>query len=250
MFPLDISYLRPKLGDDNRLYFRYGAEYADKVLGYSPIAYWPLWEASGLTAKDISGNGNDGTYANVTLGQEGIGDGRTCPLFNGTSSYISIGSAGLNSVFSGALGAVMIWCKVFNAAVWADSAYRRAIALQADSDNNITLHKSDTEDQLALIYEAGGTQEQHRPSLSAPTDWFQIIMTWDKAGDKVEWFHNGSSLATSDTLGLYAGALSADDCAIGARNVTPSQLWKGYLVHAALFDTVITSTVAEDLYTL
>ena len=49
--------------------------YSEKVLALSPIAYWPLWEAAGAVAEDISGNGFDGAYTGVTLGQTGIGDG-------------------------------------------------------------------------------------------------------------------------------------------------------------------------------
>ena len=45
------------------------------------VGYWPLREASGSTAEDESGNGCDGTYNSPTLGQDGIGDGWTVPLF-------------------------------------------------------------------------------------------------------------------------------------------------------------------------
>ena len=102
-----------------------GGGYSDKVLGYSPIAYWPLWEASGATAEDISGNGFDGAYTGVTLGQEGIGDGNTCPLFDGANDYVDIYSAG----FAGALMRLRVpltgWMKVFNAGVWTDSEWQR-----------------------------------------------------------------------------------------------------------------------------
>ena len=128
MFPLDISYLRPKLGDDNRLYWRYGAEYADKILGYSPIAYWPLWEADGSTAEDISGNGFDGAYVDVTLGADGIGDGRTCPLFDGAAGYMNAFSTGLRDAFNGAEGSFAIWAKVFNVGVWTDGNNNRRLA--------------------------------------------------------------------------------------------------------------------------
>ena len=57
--------------------------YIDKVLSYSPIAYWPVNEAGGNDMFDQSGNGYDGTYTGVTLGQTGIGDGETIGGFNG-----------------------------------------------------------------------------------------------------------------------------------------------------------------------
>ena len=45
------------------------------------VCYWPLWEAAGSTAVDESGNSRDGTYNDPTLGQPGIGDGWSVPLF-------------------------------------------------------------------------------------------------------------------------------------------------------------------------
>lgn len=43
--------------------------YRKTVLDHSPVLYWPLDEASG-PAKDISGNGNNGTYSGVDRAEE------------------------------------------------------------------------------------------------------------------------------------------------------------------------------------
>ncbi|MFV1969356.1 MAG: hypothetical protein ACC628_28375, partial [Pirellulaceae bacterium] len=61
-----------------------------------------MWEASGSISDDLSPQGNDGAYTGVTLGQPGIGDGRTCPLFDGANDYNNIYSAALNTDFDGA----------------------------------------------------------------------------------------------------------------------------------------------------
>ena len=45
------------------------------LFGADLLAYWPMSEASGSTGLDVSGNSRNGTYANITLGQPGIGDG-------------------------------------------------------------------------------------------------------------------------------------------------------------------------------
>ena len=50
---------------------------------------------------DISGNGFDGAYTGVTLGQDGIGDGNTCPLFDGANDFLDFYSAGFSSAFNG-----------------------------------------------------------------------------------------------------------------------------------------------------
>ena len=101
-------------------------EYYEEIkymLGDDLLAYWMMAEDSGPTGIDSSGNGRDGTYSNVTLGQSGIGDGKTAASFNGTSSNLDVYSAGLSSVFPGDEGSFIIWSKM-SSAVWADSTRR------------------------------------------------------------------------------------------------------------------------------
>lgn len=49
--------------------------YANAVLADNPLVYLPLNETSGSVATDISGNGRDGTYANVVLEQYSVVSG-------------------------------------------------------------------------------------------------------------------------------------------------------------------------------
>jgi Concanavalin A-like lectin/glucanases superfamily len=70
-------------------------KYAAEVLADSPAGYWRLGEASGTTAVDASGNGNDGIIKGTTkLGEAGAltGDPDTAFYFDGSgSSYVDIG---------------------------------------------------------------------------------------------------------------------------------------------------------------
>jgi hypothetical protein len=68
--------------------------YQSLVLANSPIGYWRLGEASGASAADISGNGLTGAYNSCTLGVPGLvgGDADTAVSFNGTSSYVALGT--------------------------------------------------------------------------------------------------------------------------------------------------------------
>jgi Concanavalin A-like lectin/glucanases superfamily len=78
-----------------------GSNYTNTVLAEaSLIAYYPLDELSGLTAKDRSGNGYDGTlHGAVTVAQPGLtkGDSSTSMSFDGSSGYISCPTTGLPS---------------------------------------------------------------------------------------------------------------------------------------------------------
>lgn len=68
--------------------------YRELVLLQKPTFYLPFEEASGGTANDITGNGFDGTYNNVSLasasGFSVFGGSVTRATWNGTSSYVSI----------------------------------------------------------------------------------------------------------------------------------------------------------------
>ena len=68
--------------------------YRELVLLQKPTFYLPFEETSGETAADITGNGFDGTYNNVSLssatGFAVFGGPVTCATWNGTSSYVSI----------------------------------------------------------------------------------------------------------------------------------------------------------------
>jgi hypothetical protein len=68
--------------------------YEQAVMSLSPIAFWPLDEASGTTAFDVIG-GNNGTYAGTyVLGQTGPGNtffgGDVAALFDGSSGHVDI----------------------------------------------------------------------------------------------------------------------------------------------------------------
>ena len=119
-------------------------EYYKKVLslaGSSINGYWPMWEGSGSVSEDISSQGNTGAYTGVELGQAGIGDGRSCPLFDGTNDFNNVYSAGLDADFSNAEGTLAICGKVSAAGVWTDAAIRNLFSLAADGANFIEMRK-------------------------------------------------------------------------------------------------------------
>jgi hypothetical protein len=69
--------------------------YPAQVLADGPVAYWRFGEASGKTAVDSSGHGNDATYqGGITLGAPGAlaGDSDTAATFDGTSGFVTAGN--------------------------------------------------------------------------------------------------------------------------------------------------------------
>jgi hypothetical protein len=220
----------------------YAGAYYQKVLRTSPahlIAYWPLWDRAGVAAEGlISGRG--GTYTGVTLGQDGIGDGRVCPYFDGANDYASVYSASLKNAFDGSEGSLMLWLKVNDASVWADGLFRYACRFKCDDDSGLAIYKRDTANRLTLAYTAGGSGKSVEHTTSSP-DWLHVLLTWTRSGDAMKAFVGGVQTGSTQTgLGNWAGSLKSDSCNIGAHNQTPQMVWNGLVAHVALWSTPLT----------
>lgn len=215
--------------------------YIDKVLSYSPIAYWPLNEPSGGTAVDASGNGYDGAYTGVTLGQTGIGDGETCPLFDGANDYCDIYSAGLDAAFDKDEGSMSCWVKVFNAGVWTDGLERYAFAVRNNWTNKAQFFKDVVNNRV--YWHRGTTGDISsvlNPAMGGYTDWFHVGMTWSVLANEMKAFLNGPQEGSTQTISSWTDALAADECNIGSKDQVPSSPWLGWVAHYAIWDTIVT----------
>lgn len=219
--------------------------YSERVLGYGPIAYWPLWEAGGLVANCLVNPAQNGTYVGVTLGQPGIGDGNTCPYFDGINDSVDIFSATLSGAFDSDVGSVAIWCRVFNAAVWEDAAARRAIILKHDWTSYISLHKEVGGAGFDFRYQSPGN-ERNVYYDEDDVDWFHSVLTWDRLANEIEAFINGAQYGlTQNGMAVWAGAMV--DAGIGSRVVHPTDVWYGWLAHAQVYDYVLPLSTIADL---
>ena len=97
--------------------FVIGKSYNDVVLADSPVGYWRLGESSGTTAKDLSGNGLNGTYqSSPTLASAGLisGDTDKSVTMNGSTNYITVSHP--NTAMSGTISAEA-WYKSSNTSI-------------------------------------------------------------------------------------------------------------------------------------
>jgi hypothetical protein len=220
-------------------------EYAQRVLHTRPgnlLAYWPLDEASGAIAHDLSGNGFHGAYTGVDLAQPGIGDGRTSPYFDGINDFVNIYTAGLANVFSGARGTLVIWAKIESAGVWADGVLRNMVHIAVDGTSNILgIRKATLVNYISIPYFAGGTDDTQSYSISPVPAWLMYGVTWDAGNDILRGFIRGVEILPSgSTLGVWTGSLAPNRCVIGARTNTATDPWFGYLAHCALWNCALT----------
>lgn len=237
-----------------RLFGPNSLRYTKKVLAFNPIAHWPLAELGGATAYDASPNGRNGTYTAVTLGYPGIGDGRTAPLFvPASNSKVNVYSAGLASAFNTAEGTYAIWFKVSAASTWTDGTQRTMAIFLADSNNQVRINKSSSNNVVSWLYRAGSVSSGLDQSGNAQLGWTHAAITWSKSADQVKFYLNGAQQGTTQTgLGTWAGAVSSTFATIGAGDNTagPSSKWDGTLAHMALWNTPLTAAQIGSLATL
>lgn len=224
-------------------------DYSEKVLSYSPITYWPMWEADGSVSHDISGNSpageQDGAYTGVQLGRPGIGDGRTCPLFDGINDYNNVFSAAIVAALNGDEGTLQMWW-LHAAAAHNDSSLRRLFFAQVDANNFIIFSKTGTNSNMQFDYKAGGTSELHSLSIASHRTVFSVgHMTWSKANDRVTYYDNGVQIGQDTGLGVWSGDIIR--ATIGATNTIPGNPYLGKLAHMALWDRELEALEVADL---
>lgn len=204
------------------------------------IGYWRLNEGSGTTAADSSDNGYDGKLIGVTGGEVGIGDGVTCMGFDGTDDLIDVFSSGLANTFNGNAGTLMVWVKVRSLETWTDGQLRRAFYLAANDDNRIIVQKSNSADQFAMMYIAGGITSSVAVNQLNDTEWMCWCLTWDATADEAKVYKNGSQIGDTQTgLGTWAGIPGIT--VTGAGSLKPTFVWSGWLAHVALWNTALTA---------
>jgi len=220
--------------------------YADKVLGYGPIAYWPLWETSGTVAQCLVNPAQNGTYSADVSGWPpgtGIGDGRTAPYFSG-NDYVDCFTATIQAAFPGSEGTIMIWTYPA-AASFNDGVTRRNITVWdlTDFNESILLQKTGGNYDHQFTYRAAGVSVIQ---TTACTGAFQhMAMTWSAAANQVRYLRNGSQYNTDLMPGVWAGTI--DLFIIGAADNVPNNPTIGYLAHCALFNFALPNPAIANL---
>jgi len=227
------------------------ASYADKVnsiAGNRPVGYWPLWEQTGAVATDISGSAHHGAYTGVTLGQTGIGDGRTCPLFDGTNDYVDVYSASLAAAWPGGTITTAGWLKVSAAGVWTDTNIRNVTRFLVDGNNYNQMY-SDGVGNLVYNIKSGGVNKAIIQAMGGTTAWVHVAQTL--GGGNMKAYMNGvQSGLTQAGLGAWVGAPIITECVLGATNITPGSVWSGYLAHWAIWNTALSDAQILTLATV
>lgn len=228
--------------------------YHGNVLGTQSahlLAYWPLAEASGSTAADISGSGRNGTYSGATLNATTFLDGNPAPSFDGINDYVDVYSTSFAAAFNGAEGSALAWQKVSSSSVYTDGTARRSFSFAASAANRVLAGRPTTDNTIIGFYAAGGVNKQVSLGSFTDTNWVQVVVTWSHSADQMKFYEDGAQVGTTMTgLGTWAGSLDPIRNVIGANTTNGDQGWPGYIANVAVWDTILTSGEISALYSV
>jgi hypothetical protein len=231
------------------------SDYCDKILGYNPIAFWPLDEVVGGTALCMVNGAQSGTYQNVALyNTPGPDAPFYAPFFNGIDSLVDVLSAPLLSAFDGDEGTIMCWYKAFDASDWGVTRSALFIIIDADTTDYVTIQHPNVAGQFVVSRLAnGGGVSNGEPNGWTPTDWQHVTMRYSKTGDSVIYYRNGvQPYGAGGDLNFWTGA--GDHTARIGMNIFPGVAgpywWHGWIQYVALWDSALAGADIADLATI
>lgn len=230
-------------------------QYYKKVLGIDRanlIAYWPLWEASGSNAVNLEGTvARDGTYSGATLGQQGIGDGHSMPLFDGVNDLVNVNSASFRSAFNGNEGTVAGWSIVSGAGVWTDGVERQVMRfLVGDFINFVFIRKTTGDNEFSFNRSAAGVGNNVDITLST-TDLFHWAWTWSDSADQAIAYIDGLQVGSIQTgLSTFAGTIASDRTVLFAADSGGQEPWSGRGGHVPVWTAPLSAAAILDLATV
>lgn len=208
-----------------------------------PLGYWPLAEASGTTAADVSGNSRNGTYAGgvAFLQQGATGDGSTAVLLDGVDDRITTTYNPFTPSSTRTFGG------------W---AYRRTnttadclIGSDAASNHVRLRCVAGTND---LEYTNNNTAQGATWAGVVPlAAWFHWLVVYNDSNRSATLYINGVSQGTQTLVGSTSGFQAAPgNIAFGGRGTSGlSDPFDGYLAHVAVWSAALTQDHATSLYT-
>ncbi len=199
---------------------------------YATIEHWSLDDPSGIVARGAL-HGYNGTTSGATVGQPGMGDGRTSYLLDGINDTIGIGTAEVIARFNPLAGTISVWTKV-PPAVWIDATTRYLVHVGVNGSTNFArMFRNILDSDLRSDYRAGGVNRLTSYPTGSPTGWFHVTLTWDKAADEVKMYFNGVQVGVTLTgLGTWVGTLVAGFTQIGS--ASGGGFWSGHVQHVTL----------------
>jgi hypothetical protein len=217
------------------------------LFGSALIGYYPLWETSGTTVTDKSGNGRNGVYTGGSLNNATSPVKKPAPTFTGAAGGITLGgSAAFLAAFNGNEGAFMVTIKLKDLAQWLNGTADYLLRMEADANNLITLYRNASTNYISGYRKANSGSSVTPYAYMKPTAWVHIILSWSLSGGYFRLYQNGvrNSGASEGVLtDSYAGQPASTKARVCALSATVSQMM-GWASDAAFLNRPITDAEA------
>lgn len=227
--------------------------YAGLVLSMKPLGFWPLDEANGSVARDISGNGFDGTYvATPTLhGREArpphqLGDARATD-FNGTTQYVDLDA---HVASFGNLAAFTMVAQF----TWTGSAGFDTVCGLADSSQVIDYWRFTVDAQRAVWTVADGGNIIYTRVTSTLTSGARNFLAAAADGSGNDARFNGAAIpyiaGNANTAAGTDQVADLDNMRIAnrERSAGNTDFWDGPVWNVAFFDSRLSTSQLNALY--
>ncbi len=222
---------------------------ADRIAARSPVAYYKLDEASGTTAADSSGNGNDGAYSGgVTLDQPPLAWSEAVSqavALDGTDGQVRVPVA---TALSGASGfavsceikfpdpLVAGWPMELESEAGVNGACLRLVSASGDLRGYVKV--SSAHDTPAITSPTGTI----RPGAT-----HHIVLTRDNASSTTSLFVDGVLVASNDDGYTGNNSFTGDDDMVFGSRVSGTDPIEITVDDIAVFDAALTSADAHAL---
>jgi hypothetical protein len=222
--------------------------YFQVVAADMPLAYYRLDEASGTTAHDVTGHGNDGTYTGgYTLGVPGAiaNDADTAASFDGNTGYVDVKNA---FAFAGKVPFTLeAWLKPSivdtNYRCWMsknDNATGPSEGYLAFVDASISVFSFQRVDSGTKITAQSNT-------AAVANTWWYVVITYDPMAGSIVYVNAQGSTPTTNDVTL-AGATT--DFVIGAENGGATAWWAGAIDEVAVYGYALSAAQVANHYTV
>jgi len=220
--------------------------YQQAVLNYGPEVYWPLSDASGPTAKDISGNNITGNYTSsgVTYGVAPPSTviGGTAVAFNGTSgevcSTLPTAVAGNYSIVGWENMSSLPTVNNGDPAPFGTLGYYGFSGIGVRSD-----------DHLTVVYDTYSWQETS--ALLPTTGWHQFALTMTSGGGGTIYIDGVQVATTSSSIGagtiICVGGHQSGRYVLGSES---NRYFPGSESNVAFFNSVLSANQIATLYNI
>lgn len=222
------------------------------------LSFLRLNETSGTNAVDSSGNSRNGTYrdgldlANTALPTYFGGD--YAPLWNATGQdVVNWYTASLSSAFKSETGSISLMAKILDSSIWVDGSTHNLVQFRYDANNYVYMAKMPTNNQLRFNHISPTGSKFLAPNVGGSLDWMHLVITWDinaGASGELKGYLNGLQVGSTVTgIGAWTvNGLDTNYTVIGSVTNTGSNMWKGWLGEAMVFDRALTASEIAAMY--